>query len=144
MKKILLAVMILASTLRVFASDPVDAKVLDAFNKAFKNAENVTWSTSEYTYEVRFDQNTVTSRITYDKAGNIIRTMRYYTEEQLPLLIVTKVKNKYADKKIYGVVEVSSEDGTFYHVTLEDAKSWLNIKADAYGSISVVSKFKKA
>jgi hypothetical protein len=144
MKKILLAAMILACTLRVFASDPVDAKVLDEFNKTFKNAENVTWSTSEYTYEVRFNQNSVTSRITYDKSGNIIRTMRYYTEEQLPLLIVTKVKNKYSDKKIYGVVEVSSEDGTYYHITLEDAKSWLNIKADTFGSISVESKFKKA
>src|SRR4029079_12917885 len=99
MKKIFLAAFISACTLTVFASDPVDAKVLDAFNKAFKNAENVSWSTSENTYEVRFDQNKVTAKITYDKEGNIIRTMRYYGEDQLPLLIMNRVKNKYSDKK---------------------------------------------
>jgi hypothetical protein len=144
MKKIFLAAFISACTLTVFASDPVDAKVLEAFNKAFKNAQNVSWSTSEYTYEVRFDQDKVTAKITYDKSGNIIRTMRYYGEEQLPLLIMNKVKNKYTDKKIFGVVEVASEDGTYYHITLEGAKTWMNIKADSYGSITVESKFKKA
>ena len=144
MKKIFLAAFISACTLTVFASDPVDAKVLEAFNKAFKNAQNVSWSTSEYTYEVRFDQNKVTAKITYDKAGNILRTLRYYTEEKLPLMVITKVKEKYNDKKIFGVVEVSSQDGTFYHITLEDAKNWTMIKADSYGYLTVEKKFKKA
>ena len=144
MKKFFLAMIISACTLTVFASDPVDAKVLEAFAKTFKDAQNVTWSTSELTYEVRFDQNKVSARITYDKQGNIIKTMRYYTEEQLPLIVLTKVKNKYSDKKIYGVVEVSSDEGTYFHITLEDAKNWLNIKSDSYGSTVVESKFKKA
>jgi hypothetical protein len=144
MKKIFLVALISACTLHVFASDPVDAKVLESFNKTFKNVENVSWSTSEYTYEVRFDQDKVSAKITYDKNGNIVRTMRYYTEEKLPLMVLTKVKNKYSDKKIFGVVELSSDEGTFYHITLEDANNWLNVKADSYGSTSVESKFKKA
>ena len=144
MKKILLAITISAFTLTAFASDPVDEKVLESFNKAFKDAENVSWSTSEYTYEVRFDQNKVTAKITYDKAGNILRTLRYYTEEKLPLMVITKVKDKYNDKKIFGVVEISSEEGTFYHITLEGAKTWTMLKADSYGNLSVEKKFKKA
>jgi hypothetical protein len=144
MKKIFLAALITVCTMTAFASDPVDAKVLESFNKTFKNVTNVSWSTSEYTYEVRFEQNKVTAKITYDRSGNIIKTMRYYTEEKLPLIVLTKVKNKYTDKKIFGVVEESSEDGTYYHITLEDAKNWLNVKVDSYGSMSVESKFKKA
>ena len=144
MKKIFLAIMISAFTLNAFATDPVDAKVLESFKKAFKDAENVSWSTSEYTYEVRFEQNKVTAKITYDKNGNIIKTLRYYGEDKLPLMVLTKVKNKYADKKIFGVVEVSSDEGTFYHLTLEDAKNWMQIKADGYGYMTVEKKFKKA
>ena len=144
MKKIFLAALISVCTLNVFASDPVDAKVLEAFNKAFKNVENVSWSTSEYTYEVRFEQDKVTAKITYDKNGEIIRTLRYYTEDKLPLIVLTKVKNKYSDKKIFGVVEIASEEGTYYHITLEDAKSWMQIKSDSFGTSSVEAKFKKA
>ena len=147
MKKILFAaVLVIGSALRSLAAeDPgVNEKVLAAFNKTFQNARDVSWIETEGSYEVRFKQDEITSKITYDKLGNIVSTLRYYHEEKLPLMILTKVKQKYADKKVFGVVEESSELGTFYHITLEDEKNWVNLKADSYANLTVEKKFRKA
>lgn len=145
MKKILFVAIVLFSSLNLFAADPgVDEKVLKAFENTFKNAQNVSWSTSRFTYEVRFQQNQITARITYDKDGNLLKTLRYYNEDQLPILVLTNVKKRFTNKKIYGVVEESSNEGTYYHITLEDEKHWLDVVSDTYGSISITKKFKKA
>ena len=146
MKKIILAAFALVSSLSLLANDPgVDEKVLDAFNKTFQNAQDVSWSEAgEFAYEVKFKQNEIPSRVYYDKEGNILKTYRYYYEKQLPLLVLSKVKKRFADKSVYGVVEVSSEEGTFYHITLEDDKTWTEVKSDTFGAMTITKKFKKA
>ena len=125
------------------ADDP-NQKVLDAFNKTFQNVKEVAWTENDHSFEVKFKQNEILSKVTYDTDGNIVRTLRYYYEDNLPLLVVSKVKSKFNDKKIFGVTEESSEDGTFYHIVLEDEKHWINITADGYGSIKVDKKYNKA
>lgn len=143
MKKILLAAIVFASSFSAMADDPT-GKVLEAFNKTFPNVKEVAWTENEQSYEVKFKQNEVLSKITYDKDGNILRALRYYYEQNLPLLVLSKVRSKYSDKKIFGVTEESSEEGTFYHIILEDEKHWLNITADSYGGIKLDKKFNKA
>ncbi len=144
MKKIFLAAIVFASfSFRAMADDP-NAKVLEAFNKTFPHVQDVAWTENEQSYEVKFVQNSILSRITYDKEGNIIRTLRYYKEQGLPILVLSKVKSKFSDKKIFGVTEEASEEGTFYHIILEDEKHWVNITADSYGSIKVDKKYNKA
>jgi hypothetical protein len=146
MKKIILAALIMSSSFTLLAAEEpiVNEKVLNAFHKTFGQPNDVKWSESPNSYEVKFKMDETTSRITYDKEGNILKTYRYYKEEQLPLMIMAKLKQKYNDKKVFGVVEVASEEGTFYHITLEDAKNWLEVKADTYGEISIQKKFRKA
>jgi hypothetical protein len=143
MKKILLAAIVFASSFTAMADDPSE-KVLDAFNKTFPNVKEVAWTESEHSYEVKFKQNEILSRITYDKEGNILKTLRYYYEQELPLLVLSKVKRKFSDQKIFGVTEEASDEGTFYHIVLEDEKHWINITADSYGSIKVDKKYNKA
>jgi hypothetical protein len=144
MKKCLLAAIMFAFSFSAMAADDPNAKVLSAFNKTFPNVKEVVWAEADNSYEVKFKQDEILSKVTYDKEGNILKTLRYYYEQQLPVLISTKIKSKYKDKKIFGVTEESSEEGTFYHVILEDAKHWINITVDSYGSITVDNKFKKA
>ena len=144
MKKILIAALILGASFRSLAADPiVNQKVLNSFNKTFQHVQDVAWTESEYIYEVSFKQDQVSSKVVYDKQGNILNTLRYYKESQLPIMILTRVKQRFADKKIFGVTEQSSDDGTYYYITLEGEKNWINIKADSYGSIIVESKYKK-
>ena len=143
MKKILLAAAIVFAFGFRAADDP-NQKVLDAFNKTFPHVKDVAWSENENSYEVKFKENEILSKITYDKDGNITKTLRYYYEQNLPLLVVSKVKGRFKDKKIFGVTEESSDGGTFYHIILEDEKHWYNITADSYGDITVDKKFNKA
>jgi hypothetical protein len=84
------------------------------------------------------------SRVIYDKEGNIVQTFRYYYEQQLPIMVLAKVKERFSDKKIYGVTEVASAEGLYYYITLEDDKKWVEVKADNYGSLTIEKKFKKA
>jgi len=144
MKKILLSAAIVFSFSFTAMADDPSQKVLDAFNKTFPHVKDVAWTESEQSYEVKFKQNEVLSKVTYDRDGNIVKTLRYYYEQNLPLLVLSKVKNKFSDKKIYGVTEESSDEGTFYHIILEDEKHWINITADSYGGIKVDKKFNKA
>ena len=144
MKQILLAAVIAMSFSFTAKADDPNQKVLDAFNKTFQNVKEVAWTENDHSFEVKFKQNEILSKVTYDTDGNIVRTLRYYYEDNLPLLVVSKVKSKFNDKKIFGVTEESSEDGTFYHIVLQDEKHWINITADSYGVIRVDNKYKKA
>ena len=145
MKKILLAAFILSSSFRLLAN-PIDVneKVLHAFSKTFRNAQNVSWAAVSNFYEVNFKQDEVIARVTYDKEGNMLKTLRYYKEDHLPLLVMTNLRKKYADKKTYIVIEESSADDTLYHITLEDNKYWYHVIADAYGNMSLEKKYVKA
>ena len=145
MKKIILAAFVLSFSFCAFAIDPtVNEKVLNAFNKTFKNVQDVSWSETENSYQANFKQNQMISRVIYDKEGNIVQTFRYYYEQQLPIMVLAKVKARFSDKKIYGVTEVASEEGLYYYITLEDDKKWVEVKADNYGSLTIEKKFKKA
>jgi hypothetical protein len=93
---------------------------------------------------VNFKHNDIRTKITYNADGLIVKTIRYYSGEQLPLFILTKITNKYVDKDIFGVIEESTDNGVIYHVTLEDTKNWILISADDYGSLTVDNKYKKA
>ena len=143
MKQILLAAVIAVSFSFTAKADDPNQKVLNAFNKTFQNVKDVAWTENEHSFEVKFKQNEILSKVTYDTDGNIVKTLRYYYEDNLPLLVMSKVKSKFNDKKIFGVTEESSEDGTFYHIILEDETHWINITADNFGTIRVDNKYKK-
>lgn len=144
MKKIFLAAIVFAFSFSAMASDGPNEKVLEAFHKTFPHVKDVAWTENEHSFEVKFKQNEILSKVTYDTDGNIIKTLRYYYEQQLPLLVLAKVKAKFAEKKIFGVTEESSDAGTYYHIVLEDEKHWINITADVYGGVRVDKKYNKA
>ena len=146
MKKLLLSVTAAIFSFVVFAASPttVNEKVLKAFNASFKDAKQVVWEEHPNVYEVKFMHNEIQSRITYDPNGTILKTIRYYKEEQLPLLIQGKLKDKFPNKKVFGVTEVGSQDQLNYHVVLEDEKTWTIVVCDALGYMTVDKKYKKA
>jgi hypothetical protein len=143
MKKIFFAAVLLCS-ITAFAKAPVvNEKVLNAFHKTFQNAKEVSWIELKDAFEVKFVDADIRMRVIYDEAGNIMNTIRYYYEDKLPVLILTKVKTKYAGKKIFGITEESSEQGMSYHIILEDSKSWTTVVADPSGAMYVEKKIRK-
>ena len=145
MKKLIILTCLFAA-LSVAASAPpeVTEKVLKAFNETFMKATDVVWHETQNMYEASFKQSEIISRAIYDKDGNLLRTTRYYSQENLPINILTKLQKRYAGKSVYGVTELSAEDEVSYHITLQDETNWYMIIADNFGNLELSKKFKKA
>ena len=145
MKKLIICLSLFAAIGAVAAEPPeVNEKVLKAFKETFVRATDVVWHETQNTYEAHFTQSQIVTRASYDAEGNLLRTTRYYSEEHLPINILSKLKKKYVGKTVYGVTESSTEDAVTYHITLEDEKNWYIVIADNWGSFDLSKKFKKA
>ncbi len=145
MKKILALCLAAILTTASVSAAPVAEKVLKVFTTSFPEVQETTWYNYDTYYAVYFTNSDGSKcRIEYDPEGNILSTTRYYTEESLSPFIRAKVNQKFPGKQIFGVTEVSSGEELAYHIVLEDAKNWYNIKSDPVGSISIEKKMKKA
>jgi hypothetical protein len=145
MKKLIILTCLFAS-LSVAASTPpeVNEKVLKAFKETFMKATDVVWNEMQNLYEARFKQSEIITRAVYDTDGNLLRTTRYYSQENLPINILTKIQKRFSGKSVYGVTELSTEDEVSYHITLQDESNWYIIRADNSGNLELSKKYKKA
>ena len=146
MKRVLYLAFLLTGFVATAAPTPPDVneKILKAFKETFIYAEDVVWQENNNVYQVNFWQGEVNVRARYDLQGNLLGTIRYYFEKQLPPAIVAKIKKKYAGKAIFGITEVTSEEEVNYFVTLQDDKDWYTVKSDAFGNLQQTDKFKRA
>ena len=88
--------------------------------------------------------NGIRSRINYDKEGNFLNATRYYTEQNLPVNILCKIKKRYPAQTVYGITEVDTDVAVDYYIKLQDAANWITVKSDSNGNMEVVEKYKKA
>jgi hypothetical protein len=145
MKKIMYLALLLTGLSATAATPPeISEKVLKAFHQTFTGAEDVTWNETETNCQASFKISEVQVRALYDNEGNLLETVRYYGEKNLPLNVLTKLKRRYAGKEVFGVTEISSENDIAYHIVLKDDKNWYKVKADPYGNLQQTEKFKNA
>jgi hypothetical protein len=122
----------------------VSEKLLQTFKQTFPDAEQVKWMEQEDKYTVNFKEKGIITKIEYDKEGNFLSSLRYYTEKNLPVNILCRLQKKYADKKVFGVTEMATETAVEYFIKLEDDNSWITVKSSVDGNMQVVEKYKKA
>lgn len=121
----------------------VNEEVKKIFSKTYPEAKSISWEELKEGYKVFFTRNNVSFRIMYDASGNIVRSLKYYGEDNLPPLILNKVQKSYKDFKVHSVVEESTEQALTYHIILENDKKIINITSDPIGSLQVQTKFNK-
>jgi hypothetical protein len=144
MKKIFgLVLFLLIASFAMATPTTVNDKVLKAFSQLFPKVANPAWYEYETYYEVYFDNNNVKCRIRYDLDGNIMSTRRDYMEPVLSPFIKAKINEKYPDKKIFGVTEITSDEGLSYIIILEDEKHWYHVTSDGTGQIYLQKKLIK-
>jgi hypothetical protein len=145
-KKLILACCFLTLSAGVFATTDgnISDKLLQAFHRTFPDAQQVKWAETEDRYLVNFKQGEILTKVEYDKDGNFLNSLRYYSEKNLPVNILCRLQKKYADKKVFGVTEVTSEASVEYYIKLEDAENWITVKSNVDGIMQVVEKYKKA
>jgi hypothetical protein len=143
-KNVILSISLLLVGLGAFAIATVDEKVLKTFKETFPQAEQVRWEEFSDNYVVNFVDLGIRERISYDKDGNFLTATRYYTEQNLPLNILCKIKKKYPNQKVFGVTEIDTDSNVDYYVKLEDDVNWTTVKSDSGGNLQVVEKYKRA
>ena len=146
MKKILYIAVLLTGLSAQAAPTPpeVSEKVLKAFQETFANARDVNWKELDHSYEANFKMQEIQVRASYDADGNLVETLRYYGENNLPPNILAKLKKKYNGKEIYGVTELTTETEVSYNIILRDEKNWYTVKSDPYATLQLVDKFKRS
>ena len=142
MKKLFITLAAIYCALIVVAAP--NEKVLNTFKTTFPNAQSVIWADDNQSYVAYFSLNNIKCRLWYNADGVVIKSIRYYSAAELPPFIRSSVDHKYSDKKIFGVTEVTSEEGLEYNIVLEDETHWYDITSDGSGNISMKNKFKKA
>ena len=141
MKTLLLALAFLAGTTAFAHNGPtVNEKVLRSFEQTFKDAKEVIWQEFTDSYVVDFKLYGTQATVRYDENGNIIRYLRYYGENQLPIHILVNLKKKYPDRAIFGVTEYFNENDWSYIIQMQDSKHWYTVKSDVMGNLEQTKK----
>ncbi len=104
----------------------------------------VKWVEKPNSYLVTFKQNDILTRVNYDRNGDFVSSIRYYSGKNLPVTVICRLEREYAGKRVFGVTEVSAENGTEYFIKLQDDKNWYTIHSDASGNLEKIEKFRKA
>ncbi|HEV3222738.1 MAG TPA: hypothetical protein VGZ90_07660 [Puia sp.] len=145
MKKILFAALLVIIGFGSMAAfNPVRENLVQKFTELYPDAVQVTWIENSETYTVSFLEKGIRSTIIFASDGHLIRATRYYTVDYLPYYLVEAIRERYHDKKIYSVTEISYPGNIDYYIKLEDAKTWTTIKLDSEGDIKVLDKYRKA
>ncbi|MDI9363704.1 MAG: hypothetical protein QM541_02045 [Flavobacterium sp.] len=142
MKKVTaLMAIFMALAIATFAAP--NEKVLKAFGSAFPNIAKVEWGGTTEQPTAYFKMNNIQTRVSFNKDGNFLSLMRYYTEKELPTNIVFALQKKHADKKVTGVTETSDAEGnTNYYIKMQDGKHWWTLKTTNGVSFEVYEKYK--
>jgi len=146
MKRIVVIAMLAIFGSAIYAATPTDVseKVLKIFKSTFSSAKDVKWTEYDNNYSVSFSLEGVQSKVVYDKDGNMMSSLRYYSPERLPVNVYSKLKKKFDNKVLYGVTEASTDQEIVYYIKMYDAKNWYTIKMDGSGSMEVYEKLKRA
>ncbi|MGE9311199.1 hypothetical protein ACLOAU_06120 [Niabella sp. CJ426] len=143
---VLFAAFILAMAGSASASsvEPANEYVLKTFGQIFKEANNVSWTNTGNHFEAYFvGENNIKTRALLDVKGNLVQTIRYYKEDDLPSNVLYAIKKEFKDKDIWGVTEVSNKNGVNYRIVLKDDKNYTHVNANSMGETEVVSRYKR-
>jgi hypothetical protein len=144
MKKVLtiICAVLMAAAAYAYAYEP-NEKVLKSFRETFTQAEDVRWDENSDFFTVSFLSAGIRSKVNYDKEGNMLSSIRYYSPQMLPLNIFSKMKRENPKKNLFGVTEVTTGNDVTYYIKMEDGKHWFTLKVDESGNSQVYEKYKK-
>ncbi|MHA4811958.1 hypothetical protein ACX0G9_27930 [Flavitalea flava] len=147
MKKIILSLAtVLMMGISTFAAKNDDVITLQAqksFNKEFTSAKNVQWEQSQTYVKATFTMNDQVLFAYYNNAGELTAVIRNITSSQLPINLLTELKNTYSGFWISDLFETASNDQTTYYVTLENADKKIVLESNGPNGWNVFSKMKK-
>jgi hypothetical protein len=147
MKKIFLSLAAVALMgISAFANgngEIVSQRTLAAFKSDFASATHTTWERKDGFIKATFSFNGQTLYAYYDYNGELKAVVRNIVSDQLPINLLTSLKQEYPDYWISDLFEISADNATTYYVTIENSDKKIVLKSDASAYWNVFSKQKK-
>lgn len=79
----------------------------------------------------------------YSASGELIGIARYISSLQLPLGLLTNLKNNYSNYWISDLFELSNSEGTHYYLTLEKSDASIMLESTNGTNWTIYDKKKK-
>jgi hypothetical protein len=144
MKKIIISlVMVFTVAASAFAGDEkIDQRVSKAFEKEFSAAKDAVWSVSNNLYKVTFSYYNKTISAFYDKKGSLLGVTRYMLSTELPYYLQKELREYYNKYWVANLFELSKEDGTSYHVILQNAEETVILSSSEYNDWELFNHYR--
>jgi hypothetical protein len=146
MKKTILALAVMLTGLTsAFANkgDEVNQSAIVSFKKDFLSAKNVSWQQQKDYAKATFSLNNHVMFAYYNEQGELLAVVRNVLSDQLPIRLLTAVKNDYSKFWISELFEMATENQTTYYVTIENGDEKVILKSEGLDQWSVYKKEKK-
>src|SRR5882724_5627166 len=142
MKRILvsLSLMLTVGLATAFANDEtnVTEKVKEVFKKEFAGAEFVKWSDIGEYQMATFVFGGHRTEAYFNTDGELEGSVRDLLFDQLPLVVMRSLDDRFAGALIMDIREVTNTDGTSYRVSLETSQRKYHVKVEAGGNFSEI------
>jgi len=114
-----------------------------SFKKDFINAKNTVWEQKDNLTKATFSLNGQILFAYYNNNGELQAVVRNILSDQLPIHLLSSLKNEYNDCWISDLFEMASNDQTTYYVTLETGEKKIVLRSQGADSWEVYSKERK-
>ncbi len=118
--------------------------VIRKFIQAYGDVSNEKWFEAERGYVVMFNRDGIDHQVAYDRKGNLLRTIKSYSEDKLSRDIRHMIKSTYYDYDINLVQEIQAGiDPVTYIIQLTGKTELINLKI-CDGEMEVIQKYARS
>jgi|GEM_PF-169586 len=110
----------------------VNEQVISSFKKDFSTAQDISWEKTQEISKATFKMNDQVMFAYYAEDGKLLAVTRNMVSGQLPISLLSDLKNNYSGYWISDLFEMVTNDGTSYYVTLEDSIQKIVLKSQGY------------
>jgi len=114
-------------------SKDINERAVKNFQKQFPGIVNPSWYKASDGFIASFKENTMKTRVSYDKKGRFKNIVNYYGEEMLPQDVRKVVKSIYYDYAIISVAEIN--------VNINDAKTTYIVSIQSENSLKILTVY---
>ncbi len=118
------------------SNEEIPGAVSQAFDAKYPDIETIEWEIEGDIYEAEYTQDGIKKEAEFDKDGNLVATEYEIKIEELPDVIMEKLKTEYGDYEIEEAEFVNStEHGELYEVELEMDDKEIDVYFDKTGNV---------
>jgi hypothetical protein len=121
----------------------VNEQVISSFKRDFSTAQDISWEKTQEISKATFKMNDQVMFAYYAEDGKLLAVTRNMVSGQLPISLLSDLKNNYSGYWISDLFEMVTNDGTSYYVTLENSTQKMVLRSQGYNGWETFRKDEK-